>query len=300
MVAKQTAAMEPVLTRLDPTFPICWEDPDTLRVGFEHAVARVRNPTVGMQRFVGVLRRGVDASRLPDEARRAGVTLGEARSALAQLEPALIVDTAAASVEAAPLTARMCTGGRRPEALREALVESGVCRFPSDEQASDPAEIDLVIFVERYWEPLERAQGWLMDGVPHLLVRFTDNAVHVGPIVRAHGRPCHTCVSLVRVERDPATAALAAQLAGRPVASERRDTSVLAAAHAAWFIRAWRADDSAAHRTRIVLPVSRAYSVATPRVEQVVPHPECACGPVTIDDDALRSGRDHPRFADES
>lgn len=296
-----TAPMELLLTQLDPTLPICWEDPDTLRVGFEHAVARVRNPTVGMQRFVSVLRRGVDADRLPDAARRAGVTLGEARSAFAQLEPACIVDTAGVdSEETAPLTARMCEGGRRLAALRETLMETGVCRFPTDEELSASAEIDLVIFVERYWEPLERAQGWLMEGVPHLLVRFTDGAVHVGPIVGDHGRPCHTCVSLVRVERDPATAALAAQLAGRPVASERRDTAVLAAAYAAGFIRAWRAGDSAAHRTRLVLPVSRGFSIAPPRVEQVEPHPECACGPETLDENPLLPGRDHSRFADEA
>ena len=293
--------MDPLLTRLDPSLPICWEDPDTLRVGFEHAIARVRRPTAGVQRFIGVLRRGVDADRLPDEARRAGVTLGEARAAVAQLGPALLAQRAANATEAAaPLTAQMCDGGRPVAALREALLESGVCRFPARDESSASGDIDLVVFVERYWEPLERAQRWLMEGVPHLLIRFTDGAVHVGPIIDADGRPCHTCISLARVESDAATAALAAQLAGAAVASERRDAAVLAGAYAAGLIRAWSAGDAAAHRTRIVLPVSRALSIPAPRVEQVEPHLDCACGPPSLDDDDSRAGGDHPRLADEA
>ncbi|MEJ6490063.1 hypothetical protein PQI23_10040 [Leucobacter sp. USCH14] len=271
--------MDPVLTRLDPAFPICWEDPDTLRVGFERPIARVVDPTAGMQRFVGALRRGVDAERLLHEARRVGATLTEARETFAQLRPALLAATTAGPPgETSMLTATICDGGRPVPALMHALRTTGHCRFIGEGATDGPAEIDLVVYVERYWEPLERAQRWLIDGLPHLLIRFTDGAVHVGPIVARHGRPCHTCVSLVRIQQDGATAALAAQLAGATVASERPETAVLAAAHAARFISAWRAGDPDAHRTRIVLPDSPALAVEAPRVELVEPHEECCCG----------------------
>lgn len=299
--------MEPTLTSIDPDFPVCWENPETLRVGFEHPIARVTNPTAGMQRFVGALRRGIDAEQLTHEARLAGATVGEARATVAQLEPALLARrTAKLPAERTMPTALMCDAGRSVPAFPEVLRAAGACWFPpaiipAMTPATTPAEqtdIDLVIFVERYWEPLERAQRWLMDEVPHLLVRFTDRAVHVGPIVPARGRPCHTCVSLERIERDPATAALAAQLAGAPVASERPESAVLAAAYAAELVHAWSRGDTDAHRTRIVLPVSSARFIAQPRIESVEPHPECACG-ARSDDAALPAGRDQSGLADE-
>lgn len=291
--------MEPSLTSIDPDFPVCWENPETLRVGFEHPIARVTNPTAGMQRFVGALRRGIDAEQLTHEARRAGATVGEARATVAQLEPALLVRrTAKLSAERTMPTALMCDAGRSVPAFPEVLRAAGACWFPPATTPPKRTDIDLVIFVERYWEPLERAQRWLMDEVPHLLVRFTDRAVHVGPIVPANGRPCHTCVSLERIERDPATAALAAQLAGAPVASERPESAVLAAAYAAELVHAWSRGDTDANHTRIVLPVSSARFIAQPRIESVEPHPECACG-ARSDDDGLSAGRDHPGLADE-
>ena len=291
--------MDPVLTRLDPTFPICWEDPDTLRVGFERPIARVTDPTAGMQRFIGALRRGVHADRLPDEARRVGASLTEARDTFEQLRPALLAQADPLPAAEAPvLIAHVCDGKRPIPALTEALRATGFCRFTGD-GVVDPGELDLVVYIERYWEPLERAQRWLIEGVPHLLIRFTDGAVHVGPIVPRHGRPCHACVSLERIQRDGATAALAAQLAGATVTSERPETAVLAAAYATRFISAWITGDPDVHRIRIVLPDSRALAVEAPRIERVEPHGECACGSGAADTEPSAPSSDHSRLADE-
>ncbi|KTR87384.1 hypothetical protein [Leucobacter chromiiresistens] len=277
-------APDPALTRLDPALPICWEDPDTLRVGFERPIARLSAPSAGMQRFVGALRRGIDANRLPEEARRVGATTAEARDAIAQLRPALRAGGPAPRASALGAVATViCGSGRATPALAQALAATGLCRLPNRDAFEDPGDPELVVYVERYWEPLERAQRWLMAGVPHLLVRFTDGAVHVGPIVPRDGGPCHTCVSLARVDRDAATAALAAQLAGAPVASETPELAVLAAAHAAGLIRAWLAGDAAAHRTRIELDAPSTPGWSPPRVARVSrvdTHPECACGSV--------------------
>ncbi|MGW9022277.1 hypothetical protein ACWGOE_12415 [Leucobacter chromiiresistens] len=280
-------ARAPAPMRLDPALPVCWEDPDTLRAGFERPIARLASPTAGMQRFVGALRHGIDADRLPEEARRVGATLAEAHDVIAQLGPALRDGSPAIRAgEPGALATVICDGGRPIPTLARALAATGLCRFPAAGAFEDPADPELVVYVERYWEPLERAQRWLMAGVPHLLVRFTDGAVHVGPIVGRDGHPCHTCVSLDRVERDAATAALAAQLAGAAVASETPELAVLAGAHAAGLIGAWIAGDPTAHRLRVELDAPSASERSpfrAPRVSRVDPHPECACGDVVAE-----------------
>ena len=274
--------MTAALTRIDPNYPVCWEDPDTLRVGFEYPIARLHDPSAGAQRFVGALRRGIDPRLLAHEAAQAGATLAEARTVLEQLGPALrhgaTADRESAdSTDPPAMLVVMCTGGRDVPALRHALAAGTGCRFIAARPADDALGIDLVILVERYWAPLERAQRWLMAAVPQLIIRFTDGAVHIGPLVSATGGPCHTCLSLERVERDAATAALAAQLDGTPVRSERPETAVLAAAHAAELIGRWRSGDVRAHRTRVIVPVADGLCSEPPSVEQFQPHLQCAC-----------------------
>ncbi|WP_336658458.1 TOMM precursor leader peptide-binding protein [Leucobacter sp. USHLN153] len=285
--------MDTTHTRLDPTFPVCWEDPETLRVGFERPVARLNSPTPGMQRFVSALREGVDPSRLSEEARRTGATLAEARSTLDEMRPALArLPVGSPGQSGLPPRRRapeprddspavrtvICDDDLPVRHLGDALAATSLCR-PARLGAApnSPERPELVIFVERYWSPLGRAQRWLMDDVPHLLLRFTDGEVHVGPLVGAGGSPCHTCVSLARVENDPATGVLAAQLAGTRTSSENRGTVMLSAAFAAEHIEAWITGEDRALTTRVVLPVAAGLSHMLPRVETVLPHPDCAC-----------------------
>ena len=298
----QTIGMAATLTRIDPAYPICWEDPTTLRIGFERAIARITSPSAGVQRFIGALRTGVDAARLPHEARRVGAPLADVQAALTKLGPALLrvpVPEHGAK-QVIEVRAAVCDGGRQIPALQAGLESSGACVFTADASHEASGDLDLVVFVERFWEPLERSQRWLMAGVPQLLIRFTDGAVHVGPIVAPEGAPCHTCVSLDRIERDAATAALAAQLAGSQPSSEHPESALLAAAYAAKFIHHWRAGERLVHHTRVVLPVARGIGTALPRRETVVPHTECACGAHAELHRASVPRSDHPGLADEA
>lgn len=272
--------MDDLITRIHPDLPLCWEDPETLRIGFEHARARVRNPSAGAQRLIGRLITGFDPARIPREARRAGITPREARRLLRKLEAALITVPVSGRSAAPPrlLSTLLSDDGREPPGLRDALIATGLCTFDG---IADKAGIrdspDLVIYVERFLEPLERAQRWLIDGVPHLLVRFTDGAVQVGPLVGAHGRPCHTCIALAFLSSDPAYPVLAAQLWGRIPRSETVAASHMVAAFVELLIREWLSGDPAAHSKRIVIPVTRGLIAGAPSIESIAPHPECAC-----------------------
>ncbi|MBK0421009.1 hypothetical protein JD292_02785 [Leucobacter sp. CSA2] len=267
--------------RLDPALPICWEDLDTLRIGFDRAVARVRAPGPAAHRLVTALRTGVSAAQLDRTLETAGPEEAALRGLLAALGPALapIRSREHCATEASPpLDVGFAQGRRSAPALREALslIERISLRGSPDNTSSGPP--GLVIQVERYAEPADRAHRWLMAGIPHLLVRFSDREVSVGPLIGAAGRPCHQCLCLHRVEAEPALPVLAAQLIGSRPASESGRISRIVAVLAEAAIELWLAGDPSVHRTIRVLPVAGDRPEGPPREETAAPHPECGCG----------------------
>lgn len=268
-----------LITRIDPDLPLCWEDADTVRIGFERAQARVRRPSAGAQRLIGTLCSGVPSDGIAHEARRVGATPEETRQVLDALEPALLREEASRGVPRRPaprrpLRAALSDDGRDAPGLRRALGGSGL--FALDTAISAESS-ELVFHVERYLEPLERAQRWLAAGVPHLLIRYTDRCVQIGPLITGSRGPCHSCLSLAIVAGDAAVPALAAQLYGKSPQSETSAVAEMAAAFALRFVRQWLAGDVAAHRTRTAISVSRGRISGDPRTETVTPHPGCGC-----------------------
>ncbi|QBE47761.1 hypothetical protein [Leucobacter triazinivorans] len=271
--------MNEARTRIHPDLSLCWEDPETLRIGFERARARVHSPSPGAQRFIGRLLTGVPSARLIEEAQRAGVAPRDARRLLERLAPALDAAAPEPAARARGLRAVLDDAGREAPGLRDALIATGLCMFDAaigDAHRPSP-RYDLAIHVERYLEPLERAQRWLIEEVPQLLIRFTDGAVEVGPLVGPGGRPCHTCISLAFVRRDPAYPVLAAQLWGKIPASESGASVHMATAYAAVLIRGWLDGDPAVHTRRFRIPVRTGTVHGLPSMVTVAPHDECAC-----------------------
>ncbi|PRI10872.1 hypothetical protein [Leucobacter massiliensis] len=265
------------LTRIDPDLPLCWEDPYTLRVGFERAHTRLVDPTAREQRLLARLLRGIERPRLGEAVRALGVSRGDAQRLFQQLREVLVSEP---PPRPRPLSRRLnavlSDDGREVPGLRDALLGTGLCGLDGH------APHELAIHVERFLEPLGRAQRWLIAGVPHLLVRFTDGAVHVGPLVGPRGSPCHSCVTLALLRRDPAYPVLASQLAGRTPSSESGAAAHMVAAFAGQLLRAWQAGDDTAHIIRYVIPVRRGLVSGAPLVDVVAPHQECAC---TLPDD---------------
>lgn len=263
---------------IDPNLPLCWEDQVTLRVGFEDAHARLHDPSPGAQRLLFALLRGIDPDRVPQAARAVGLSEQEARRIMAVLAPALVSppQRPRSSVQRRrpTLNIAVCDGGREVPGLVAAIAGTGLCRLEYEFESQPP---DLIVFVERFLEPLERAQRWLMAGVPQLLVRFTDTAVHVGPIVVPPGAPCHACVSLALVAHDRAYPVLAAQLMEVTPRSETAAMAGVAAGFAGALIREWQAGFAGAHATRIVIPASHGRIAGSTRFETAIAHPECAC-----------------------
>ena len=238
---------------INPNFPVCWETQRTLRVGFETARVQLPRLSVAAQHFLECLLRGAPPGALERLARSSGVQPSTARRMISALAPVLMHvagDDASRTRPAEPdepMRVAISYAGPLVVGLSEALTGLGmdvmsfdeVCELEELPEAT--AELpDIVIYVERYLESLVRAQRWLIRGVPTLLLRFTDEAVHVGPIVVPPGAPCHACISLSLVDGDGSLPLLAAQLVGVRPRSESTLTAQIAAGYAAALVREWR------------------------------------------------------------
>ncbi|WP_427868589.1 hypothetical protein [Leucobacter luti] len=287
---------------LDPSLPVCWEDEDTLRIGFDSALARVRSPSAGHERMLAALRSGIQEELLEFEAERAGIDIDSARALLELLAP--VMREARAGVGGGrgpapprpPVVAHLDDGGETVPGLAEALEALSPCVFEADrpERRGEPwrngaRAPDLVLHVERYFERLERAQRWLMAGVPHLLIRFSDRSVSVGPLVSDVRGPCLTCATLAQLEADPAYPLLAAQLAGTRAGTETVEVARVAAVTADQFILRWRAGEGEYRRQRAVLPVRDGVVSGPATLERVEPNTECACVALGDPSAAVRS-----------
>lgn len=176
---------------------------------------------------------------------------------------------------ASPRTAlrvTVCDDGRAVHGLAAALEADWMCRVGD---RSGPPE--LAVQVIRHLEPFSRTSRWIWAEIPHLLIRFTDEAALVGPLVAARGAPCHSCEALTLVEEDPGLPDLVAQRYGTIPRSETGPVGALVSAVAAHLVRHWLAGSTAVHRTQIAIPVRDGLAAGTPAIREISPHRECGC-----------------------
>lgn len=302
------------LTQIAPDHPVVWENETTIRVGFDRAIARVAASSPASQVVIAKLIRGATRAELAESGSRVvdrvlaelspalrynAVTQGGARHRLAEavghqypgaaeiapaamlrgaprlpVSPALqgAADARARTAGASRLTARLSDDGREVPGLRAALEGPGACDL-----RRSTARPDLVIEVHRFLEPLGRTARWLRAGVPHLMLRFTDDAARIGPIVAPDGAPCHGCEGLHLTDADPALPAIASQLYGTVPSSETPEVAQLSGAVAVHFLSAWRRRERWVHDRQLELPVAGGALSAFPKLTRIRTHAECGC-----------------------
>lgn len=278
-----------VTVQIDPSHVVCWEDGRTLRIGFDPVIMRFAELNAEEARLLSSLIAGISDAQLEqqlsDAASATATTMRRFHEIVEQLRPVLTRSSlprntrrnsaersAARHQPVTSIRAVISDDGRAVPELRAALESEWLCRFERDN-----APPELAIQVIRFLEPLERTRRWLCDGVPCLLVRFTNEAVRVGPLVATTGAPCHTCEVLSIVHGDPALPRLAARLYGSLPGSERPAVAQIAAAVAANMVTAWRDGARWVHDTQVTLPVSRGVVTGLPSIAQIAAHEECGC-----------------------
>ncbi|GAA2838720.1 hypothetical protein FB468_1040 [Leucobacter komagatae] len=302
------------LTQIAPDHPVVWENETTIRVGFDRALARVAASSPASQVVIAKLIRGATKAELAESGTRVvdrvladlspvlrytAVAQGGARQRLAEGVGAQHSGSAgftpAAELRASPklpappalqgaagtrvrtagvptLTARLSDDGREVPGLRAALEGPGACDL-----RRTTAQPDLVIEVHRFLEPLGRTARWLRAGIPHLMLRFTDDAARIGPLVAPDGAPCHGCEGLHLTDADPALPAIASQLYGTVPSSETPEVAQLTAAVAVYFLSAWRRRERWVHDRQLELPVAGGTLSAFPKLTRIRTHTECGC-----------------------
>jgi len=265
---------------LDPSFPMCWEDPRTLRFGFDRAEARITDPPPAMQRVLARLRTGVRTPHLPQFLRSIGADEETWKNVTHTLAGVLRHRASTQRRTAAIKPALRIGVIGAPEA--SAGVEIALRQAGHAARRFDPhlSGWDLVIVIERFLELPVIPGAREATGIPQLLIRFSDQSVRVGPIVEALGAPCLTCIALHDVDDEPALPALAAQLLGSRPASETEAIVRASSALALSLIEHWnfgREEPSGPHRKRWRLTVREGLADIAPVPETVTAHPDCGC-----------------------
>lgn len=306
-MAPATTHTQSTHLQINPDLPVLWEDPTTIRVGFEHAVARVEAASPAAQTLIAYLIRGVARDELARQNPRVAGRILEALSPVlieqrefeehpvplpklrkAPHNPAASLHPSDARAADGPqrahahrlsrsrrgggVLARIYDDGRELPAFQSALEIHGQLSF-----ARGSTQPSLAIEVLRFLEPLGRTSRWLSSGTAHLIVRLTDAAARIGPLVSPHGAPCHGCETLQLTDEDPALPALASQLYGTLPNSETASVGLIAGGIAGHFVHAWQNGESWVHDHQAVLPVTQGLASAMPVLARVRTHPECGC-----------------------
>lgn len=260
---------------LNPVFPLCWENIETLRIGFDRAEVRLHTPTPAAQRFVDRLRAGVHPRDLESVARRSGLLSDERELLMHQLRPVLVQardNTSEPLKEDHPSALFAVFGeGSFARRVRRRFELAGLAL------ATEAVTPDFVVLVEQFVGTTTRAQSLLSDDVPHLLLRATDRHLFLGPLVLPGGLPCLTCLELHSLEKEPSLHVLAAQLANEIPAAATPHGIELLSESAIAVARQWQHGCTDLVGVRLIFSVSRGVPAPLPEREDISPHPDCGC-----------------------
>jgi len=258
--------------RIDPSLPMCWEDLDTLRFGFDRAELRLRQPSTASQRLIAELRSGVRADRLIDIANQCGVMPRERQNLLDRLAPVLLHTPflLESPVASRPQTPNLRVTGTGPfAATLRTLCEEAT--------TTDEHQPEIVVLVANFLPPLDAAQRLLSEHTPHVLVQLCDRSVAIGPLVAPSGHPCLTCLELHLREREPERQFLGMQLAEEQPATDMAEHAVRIAPMLLAAVAQWQLGDSELIARQQRFRVRAAQLGLEPEITQVQPHQACGC-----------------------
>lgn len=271
--------MKPERIALDPALPLCWENTETLRVGFDRAEVRLHSPTPAAQRFIDKLRSGLYSRELTTVAGKSGLLAEEQALLMLQLAPVLVrmPEEASSEHESAPSTATFAVlgDGAFARGVRERVAQAGLLL------TQEGAAPGFAILVEQFLGTTDRAQVLLSSDIAHLPLRVTDRHLFLGPLVLPGGMPCLTCLELHGLDSEPSMHVLAAQLAGELPAAATPQSVELVSSSAIAVARRWQQGVNDLVGARLRYSVHRGLPSAIPSLEKISSHPDCGCVSLT-------------------
>ena len=136
--------------RLDPRYPLVWRSPDTIQLGVDHPVLRVRVPGPGLERVIDALRSGVPRTGAVMLGRTGGATPESVLDLLDELRPVLLDDRG--SEPPAPPRHWVSVDGRGTTAarLRAFLDDLGLDAHDLDADLDLDLDLDARVTVSRH------------------------------------------------------------------------------------------------------------------------------------------------------
>lgn len=260
-------------------FPSCWEDENTLRWGFEQPLARIHRPSTTMGEIIRQLSGQDEAlplltpvAKTTEAAERNRETQRVIKLLQAVLETTSTDSAENDQKEDTQIGIALSPANRVTPELIAVLTAGNKLKIQSAKQA----DCALLIRLEYFLEPPALNPLWQDSETPQLYIRFTDTQIHIGPVLRLPGGPCHGCLVTHLLDKDPAITTLAAQLIG---------TTPHTALHAPWhqltalikhFANLTQENPTVAAKRQISLKQEE-HGMWETTTQTVQPHPQCGC-----------------------
>lgn len=250
--------MSPRRLRLDPRFPLVWQDPDTLQIGVDPPVVVLSRVDDRFLPLLHELSTGTSPGGVAVCAQASSIDPVEVDAFLERLGPVL-------TEPSPPAVRSLVLDAPRPLATGvRAVFETLDYRVVEAESEAPGSEV--LIVADFVLDPLSH-HSWLRRDVIHTPIVFSDQSVRVGPRVAPGVSPCAYCLFLHRVEAHPATVAVHSQLWGTRAAAHTPSLE----ARAAWVALEMIESDTLATICRID------HASLTISTETSTHHPECGC-----------------------
>lgn len=261
---------KPILT-IDRGLPIAWENLETMRIGFESAIVKLHDPSPAAQRFIELLRKGVQLEHLRFSQQHSGVTENDMQTLMQVLAPVLREVDGGDILELAPTPSVSVNEehAKDPTYIYQLFAQHGF------ELAHNLSHADFVVHVERFLRPAQHSLIYHEKGIQHIPIRFTDRSIYIGPLVTPGDPLCLFCLELQQLQRTPELAIIAAQLCQKTPATENDATMQFAVHMVASLMR--HSPQPSTHKNQLRFSVNN--GVVNPYGEsiRVKPHPECSC-----------------------
>lgn len=216
-----------VYLKIDPQYAAAWVDPQTIRFGFSKAALELSCVTEQDRTLISSLLIGTTMEALKRTAKRSKISEAQFQELLKLLTPVLQAsstgfDTSGELKLFHPTTYQLSYPqefGASAAATASAL--NTVLAWHGHQQEQGNGNSGLLLTINRFLLYKRFNLGYFTPhGVAELPLTFSDNQVHIGPLLTADAAPCSACADNADLFADPEKEIMAPQLLEHTPATE--------------------------------------------------------------------------------
>lgn len=238
-----------MVLRINPSKALLWRNPNEVQFGSSFDAVKLSNLTVGQERLLGLLTRGIADDYFDDVAEAVGAE--NPNELLQKLDGVLLKETSARThltaefiearfAEICRIQASHSTAGAAVLSARQkrtvfvqsktsaeklilhSLRQSGIGNLTSKAKLADNAgsptdqrevlPIDFAVLLTNNAIAPSDYRNWMLGGVPHISAVFDAEGVTISPVIESGKSACLSCFHENQTQLDAAWPAVASQL----------------------------------------------------------------------------------------